>query len=259
MEEQETLPKKEVSLARRKGQKFLFDKNDFSPEAIQAALEAEMEPPPPSFSEDEISEAKRTSYAKGKKEGLEEAENGHIRHIDDLVQKITENFSTLFAEEDSRVSLYERETIELFNCVFKKIYPTINEKFGLEEVKKIIEMTLENHRTTPEIIIEVPPEYVKDIQEQMDNAIKNIHSTGECSVKANNSLSAGDCRLTWNSGGTSRDHNAISEQIGKLVQDTLAEKPHVQDNDSDEIRNGDGIVPKTGDEKPIPIVETDNE
>lgn len=230
MDDQDTLPPK-------KAQKYFFDLYDFSPEAIQKALEAERAPPPPSFSEQELKAARDKAYAEGKKDGLDEATGQRGRYVAELTAKITENFSALFQEERHRFALYEEETIRLTSGIFRQIFPALNKTGGLDEVAHVIGTVLKNQQTCPEIIIEVQPGYVEDIRVKVDEILITMRNTGKCTVKANEALADGDCLLFWNEGGALRDHTHLTQEIEKHLQEILADKASVQDNGSREIRS----------------------
>ena len=58
-----------------KANKFLFDLNNFDmPEPEEEVIEEEidLEPPPPTFSEDDLEAAKAVAHATGRNEGIEE-------------------------------------------------------------------------------------------------------------------------------------------------------------------------------------------
>lgn len=199
---------------------FMFDVNNFDDTKIA---------PPPVFNESEVDTARREAYEQGRKAGLAEAKGLREKLVADLIGAIKERFITLVAMEDHRSSQYEAETLFLCRTIFARLFPALNERHGLEEVTRAIATILEGQRTVPEVIIEVSPEYLDDIREQI-GLILSAGRQGTCTVNANPELKAGDCRLRWEDGGASRSAQAICEQIAKVFEQTLADRLILRDN-----------------------------
>lgn len=222
MGKQDTLPKSAPK-------KFLFDQHNFDEGYVP---EPEI-PPPPVYSQEELDAAQKSSYDRGKKDGLAEAHASFEKRATDLLDKIMQNFKTLFAAEEQRARLYESESLYLARAIFSRLFPNLNERHGLEEVERVITDVLESHRTNPEIIIEVHPDFVESIRASVENAFKNLHGTGLCTITGNETLTPGACRLSWNDGGAVRDPQTLAEQISHILEDGLAEKPRLRDNGQD--------------------------
>lgn len=217
MAEQDTLPK-----ARR----FFFDQNNFNDDFVP---EPEI-PPPPVFSEQELEAARKEAYQQGKNDGLAEAAASREKKIADLLQKVTQNFSMLFAAEQERARQYEAEAVYLGRAIFNRLFPALNERYGLEEVQKAISLVLEKQRSREEIIIDVPSDYVDPIQKLVDRAAVAGAMAGVCRVREDKALRPGDCRLRWNDGGASRDPAALAAEIERIIEHILADRPRLRDN-----------------------------
>lgn len=214
-----------------KAQKFMFDLHCFDDGYVE---EPEfVEPPPPTFSEAELAAAKEESYARGKKDGLEEARISREKLIADLMQKISREFATLFAAESARAAQYEAEAVYLARAVFARLFPALNEQHGLGEVESVIIKTLEHCRNLPEIAIEVSPDYVEPVQERIAAAAAALSASGLCRVAENPALKAGDCRMIWQDGGAARNAEAIAAEIARIFEQTLADRPRLRDNGND--------------------------
>lgn len=220
MAEQDALPK-----ARR----FFFDQNNFNDDFVP---DPEV-PPPPVFSEQELEAARKESYRQGKDNGLAEAAASREKKVADLLQKVTQNFSTLFAAEQARAAQYEAEALYLARAIFSKLFPALNEKNGLEEVQQALSSILENQRSQAEIIIDVPPDYVEPIQRLLDQAALAGNVAGVCCVKEDKALRHGDCRMRWHDGGAGRDTAALAAEIERIIKHILADRPRLRDNESE--------------------------
>jgi flagellar biosynthesis/type III secretory pathway protein FliH len=104
---------------------------------------------------------------------------------------------------------------------------------------------LEGQRMRPEITIEVHPDYAHEIRDYLGHALKSLHE-GICTVAGNPDLGPGDCRLRWEDGGAARSATKLCEQIGRIVDQALADKPLLRDNsesDSGESAPAEGEEP----------------
>ncbi len=240
MSDQDTLPNKQKpqQTGQQAGQtgkkKFLFDQHNFDEGPVSLEPEPE-EPPPPSFSEEELARTGRDSYQKGFNEGKHESDTSRERYVVDLLENVEAQFATLFTAEQERNTRYENESVHLCRAIFKRAFPTLNESRGLQEITEIIHSVLESHRETPEIIIEVDPDFVDPIEKKLKKLMNSEGFTGNFTVKGNASCRVGDCRMSWKDGGAQRNAAQLSEKILKQLEDTLAEKPLLHNNGQKDI------------------------
>lgn len=224
-----------------KAQKFMFDLHCFDDGYVE---EPEIVvPPPPTFSEDELAAAKAEAYAQGKKDGLEEARLSREKFVADQLQKIAKDFAALFAAESVREALFESESVRLARTAFARIFPALNQRHGLEEVNRVVAAALENCRGLPEIVIEIHPDYVEDVRQHIAKAADPLSAGGICRIAGNDSLAAGDCRLSWQDGGCVRSAAAIYAKIDVIFDEALADRGTVRDN-------GESGPPEQTNEKP---------
>lgn len=254
MPKEDTLPK-----TKKTSKKFLFDQYNFDEGPVSLEPEPEEEPPP-SFSEDELAKAKQTSFDQGKKTGLQESENSREKYVADLLAKIETHFSTLFDQEQQRNNLYEAEVLQLCRILFERAFPMLNESHGLDEVVQTVESVLKRQAEQPEIIIEVCADYVVHIEKHLENLKQSEGLSGAYTVKANDTLGPGDCRMAWKDGGAQRNAANLSEQILQHLKEILADKPILHNNGNKDMDENDQSVASEEDNVPQdPETEQDNE
>lgn len=215
------------------GNKFFFDNHNFDEGPVSLEPEPE-EPPPPMFSSQELQQAKKNGYEQGFRDGKHESDTSRERHVADLMEIVSGRFAELFSAEQARNTRYEREAVELCVAVFKQVFPALNEQHGLAELERVIGQVLEAGRERTEIIVEVAPDFAEPVREYIEDKIKKDGLEGTCTVKANDTMGAGDCRMSWKDGGAQRQAQKLSEQVLKHLEDTLAERPVLHDNRKEE-------------------------
>lgn len=218
-------------LLKQPARKFMFDVNDFDEKDEADILPEEPPPPPPpTFSEAQMEAAKREGLARGRQEAAAEAEASRERRVADLLETISREFATLFAAEDLRNAQYEAESVRLSLAILQRLFPAMNQKYGLNEIQRIIADILEKQREQDVIKLEVQPDYVETIRDHVQRVLKQANITGECQVSGNQTLGPGDVRLSWPDGGAFRESSATAEDIERHLQVILAERPRLRDN-----------------------------
>jgi flagellar assembly protein FliH len=212
--------------------KFLFDVNNFNDDVEEEIIE-EAPPPPPTFSEAELEAARKRGYDEGKRDGLAEATASREKFVSGILETISKSFTALFADEHKRNALYENESVHLARAIFRKLFPALNERHGMDEVRAVIARVLEGSREQPEIIVEVHPDYIADIESHIAQVMAAWHSHGTCAVTGNPALGPGDCRLQWAAGGGQRHAARLAGEIEKELDQVLADKAMLHDNKED--------------------------
>ena len=236
--------------------KFLFDSNRFDAPDEDENDEPEL----PSFSEDELEQAKKIAFEQGKSQGLKEAEASREKHVSILTETIMTDVKNLFSSEQDRDKLYEEEAVRLSAQIFHTLFPTIEEKHGIDEIKRVVKDVLTSQSEQPSIIIEVNTEYKSDIENTVAQLKKQLHGSGEIEVAGNEELGVSDCKISWKDGGARRDTQSLCTQILNSLQDGLAENPIMDNNDKSNEILAEEQLPSEEDIKPEEdiITEDDN-
>lgn len=214
--------------------KFLFDVHNFDEPEEDDIVEEEEEdlpPPPPSFSEEELEAARIAAYDKGKADGMAEALNSIEMQIAETLGIIRENFNIIFDAEDRRNHIFEKEAVQLSSALITHVFPILNEAYGLEGVKKTITDALDIMREQPELVIDAPPAYAEAIQLHLDGILR-IEDTIRCTVRGNDTLETGECRITWHNGMAIRDPKALIKEIQEKIEHLLADRAKLTDNET---------------------------
>ena len=210
-------------------QKFFFDVHNFDENEKGDEIVEDLPPPPPTFSEEELAAAREESRALGRKEGYNEAQDSIEKQVLDTLNIIRNHFNILFAEEERRAGIFEKEAVQLAATIFARAFPALNERHGMEEVKAVLQSVLETVREMPEILIDVPPAYVDAIQSHVNSLLRQDGGP-RCVVRGSDSLGAGQCRMAWVNGTAARNGAVLAEQIREQIVQVLADEPILTDN-----------------------------
>ncbi len=205
-----------------KDKKFFFDKNIFdAPEPEE--VDVNLPPPPPVFSEEELAAAKDIAFEQGRQQGQKEQIESREQYIAVTLDTIAQNFSKLFAAETIRESIFEKESLRLAIAALDLLYPSLEGKIGADEVRKVIEKTLTDHRKTKEITIRVSEGLKGEIEAMITRIRRDEHEEVLWRVLEDSSLAAGACSLEWSDGGAVRDSVRTARDIRKNLENLLGE------------------------------------
>ena len=211
----------------RSTKKFLFDTNNFD----DGAYKVEVEDLPPLFTEEQLEAAKKEAHANGRLEAKREADRSREQTVAALLKTLSQSIHPLIVAESERSAQFEAESVRLSLSLFQKVFPTLNIKQGMKEIESVIRSVLEERHGQAEIIIEVYPDYADSIREYVNSLMRDTHGAGHCTVKDNAALGASDCRLSWGTGGGSRNAERLAAQIAAQIEQMLAGKPALPDNE----------------------------
>lgn len=199
-----------------KYQKYFFTENIFDDDHIE-------EPPPPSFSEQELEAAKKKSFTEGRTQGLKEAEASLLKQSNQILEKIQKQLVELSAAEGLREKVFEQETLKLCLAVFEKLFPLYYAHTGFEELRAAITEIVKKQEGQSHIAITIAPDITEAIEAQL-NSLRDAGYELKFSVKGDDSLSPGACRLAWSDGGAILNPEMIADEIRTSIQQVLAKK-----------------------------------
>ncbi len=205
--------------------KFLFDLNNFDtpnePEPI-IEEEIEIEPPPPMFSEDEMDATRAVAHSNGMAQGRNEEKLSREERVAETLNKIAEEFSSLYAAETYREKQYEEESLKLCLEILKQTAPTLQNLLGMEALKGVLKEELLKQGNQSEIKIEVSAECVTEIDAFINTIWRDKDSAPNYKVLPNDDLQIGACKIEWADGGMIRNPEqtaaSIKDKLEKLIK-----------------------------------------
>lgn len=208
--------------------KFLFDLNDFNkPQEDEVEIieeEIELEPPPPTFSEDELEAAKTIAHAQGVSQGHAEEKERREHRIAQNLNVISEKFSSVFADETYREKQYEEEALKLGLQIISLLAPSLNSRLGEESLKSALSRVLKRQGEQSEIRIEVDPESTSEIDKHIESIWTDKDRAPRYKVVANSELEKGACHINWKDGGMVRDPQKTAQAIKEAIEALLVEQ-----------------------------------
>lgn len=208
--------------------KFMFDRHIFDEPDVEE--EEDLPPPPPTFSEEELEAARAMAYDKGRRDGLAEEKESQNTRAANLLETIVKSLPQIFAAESLREKTYEREAVALALAAFRTVFPFLESRHGLSEAESVIRAVLEDVEGRSEIAVDLHPDSVESIELHLKTVAERLEHV-RITVRPDERLKPGDCRLSWKDGGAVRDSQALAEEIACRIEESLAGKPVTRHNE----------------------------
>lgn len=215
------------------GRKYFFDLNNFDSSAIPEP-EENLPPPPPVFSLEELDAAKQDSFEQGRTIGQQDEQQSRAQYIATQISELNTQILSLILSEQIRENRFEQEVISLCRTLIGKLFPTLTQRAGSAEIEHMVAQVL-SKQPASRIEIAVPAADVEDIKSHL-LAIKDMDAT-RLSIVGSADLGKGSCRMTWQDGGATRDHQALAAKIFAELDAILAPLPQKGDNHKNESEN----------------------
>lgn len=236
-----------------KMEKFFFDKNIFDEEDIEEEIVEE--PPAPTFSEDELEQARKeaadTAYELGMKKGIEDTLNSIEQQTANTLDSVIHQIHPLLEEEAVREKRFEEEVIRLVLIVFTKLFPHLIEAHSQDEISLLVHEALTSQDAQTHIEISVYPSLKEHIVRHVAEVEKTIGTVERCKVIENENISIGSCQIRWQDGGALKNMNIIAEQIITHLQKLLGIDNAIPDDSAEQICENETVLDTLSDSKDV--------
>mgnify|MGYP003692577847 CR=1 FL=1 len=221
--------------------KFTFDldfdapEDSLQPELVEEEVEVVEEEVAPTFSEEELAQARDEGFKAGKEEGRKEFAEATEQRILEAMDSVSENLANIFSEQAQANQDIAKEMIQISTAIAKKMFPDLNARNALGEVERVVQDTLKAITDEPRVQIMVHPDLREPLTDRLTAMTQRTGFDGKVYVNPDNTVNLGDCRVEWSHGAAVRDSDTIMEQIDEIIERNLhgkEDKPDVTDADA---------------------------
>lgn len=205
--------------------KFTFDLDFDAPEEPEAEKveEEEIEPEEiiPTFSEEELEQARAEGFEAGKEEGRREAADATEQKLLETVEAACSKLSDIYNTQTEANRDIAREMISVSTAISKKMFPDLNARNALGEVERVVQETLKAVTEEPRIQIMVNPDLREPLTERLGTMTHRAGFEGKVFVNPDPTMALGDCRIEWSNGAAVRDGEELWEMIDRIIEHNL--------------------------------------
>lgn len=228
--------------------KFTFDldfdapEDSLQPELIVEEVEVVEEEVVPTFSEEELAQARAEGFEAGKEEGRKESAEATEQRILETVESVTENLTRIYNGQTQANHDIAQEMIQISTAIAKKMFPDLNARNALGEVERVVQDTLKAITDEPRVQIMVHPDLREPLTDHLAAMTQRAGFEGKVYVNPDNTVNLGDCRVEWSHGAAVRDSEAIMEQIDEIIERNLHGEDGITAETPDQDQISDSVI-----------------
>ena len=169
------------------------------------------------YNDNDMAVSRQEGFDEGKKQGISETLTGIEKISFDTLNAVLDELSIIHAGQKQANQEISNSATALALTIVRKIFPTLNEKTALDEVKSILLMVLGRLIDEPKIIIKVNPSSSNDLSAKLDQEYSSENSIVNFSIIADENVSQGNCRIEWSNGTAERNLDKLKHEIDDII------------------------------------------
>ncbi len=229
---------------------FLFDTSFDEPTTVKLSIEnnimdinektkGEIEknipdtPPPPTFSIEDMEDAKREAFNNGYKNGVDTTNAENDSKILDIMQLITAKLAIL---EDKQQSVNEANSAllaQITGKILTKLMPSYVNNNGGDEIVFFLQTCISHIVDNDKIIIHVANDVRDNLEYKLSQICENAGFEGRIIIIGKDNMGSSDINIDWQNGNAERDWDKIWDKINIAIKDAsdLINKKNSEFND----------------------------
>lgn len=213
-------------------QKFFFN-TDFEEEAKRVLLEIKQESETeaealsevaevvPTFTEEEVNAARKEGFNQGKEEGIREAANATEQRVLETLNVLSQQTEQIFHGMDEVNVSAIRNAMSVGASIVQKLFPHLSVRHAGTEVEAFIETVINQVISNPKIRVHVNVDLFEAVNERFSAMIAGTGHGNKIDVIADSTIPEGNCKIEWESGGSSRDATSMWREIDAILERNL--------------------------------------
>ena len=190
----------------------------------QAAEEAEANRPP-TFSVEELEQARAEAHALGRQEGMADAMAGIEQQVARTLDAVLSRVPKVFEQHTAWTKAMETDASRLAVAVMRKLAPQLTRDRELPEVERVVREAFGFLTEQPKVMIRVAPSIEEGLQGRVELMASRVGYEGQVVLVGDPELPVDDCRVSWQAGAVERSLDDTWEQIDHIVDRALAGQP----------------------------------
>lgn len=193
---------------------FFTDLPDFEKQAEEAVRRKKM-PATPTFSLEDMDEARKSTFEKGKEDGLQIAKDAIEQRTEILVQSIIENVHVLEESELARKKNYIENSVAItYKSIDKLLHAIITDQKE-EMVKKSLYSFFKDHSKNTKLTIFIHPSMKESVVKYIEMLSHNIE------IKTDDTLLDTQTRMEWIDGSFEFNPEGMIQSILDTIKDHI--------------------------------------
>ena len=214
-----------------RGRKFLFDNNfddkvadHLKKESAEGANQAveEIIEAAPTFSAEELENARSSAYQQGRQDGMADALNGIEKQISLSLDDILNRLPAVFDEQKRYAQSLQDDALKLCQAIMHKLAPALIQSREAVEVEYVVREAFGFLTNQPKVIIRVPEAVEPHLRDKTDLMASRVGYEGEVVLVGDPELDTTDCRISWFAGAVESSRADTWADIDSIVNRALS-------------------------------------
>jgi flagellar assembly protein FliH len=190
----------------------------------QAAADAEANRPP-TFSVEELEQARAEAHALGRQEGMADAMAGIEQQVARTLDALFSRLPKVFEQHAAWTRTMETDASRLAIAVMRKLAPQLTRERELPEVERVVREAFGFLTEQPKVMIRVAPAVEEGLRGRVELMASRVGYEGQVVLVGDPELPVDDCRVSWQAGAVERSLDETWEQIDHIVDRALTGQP----------------------------------
>jgi len=195
--------------------RFTFDRSfDAPPEPVAVATP---DPPPETFSREELDAARAAGWQDGHAAGLEEAQASLEASVAASLSHLGVALADLMARHTETLLRIRANATELASEVGQKLARALIGAAPLGEIEHLLAECLSDMGDEPRLVVRLPDPLVDALREKIDGLASAAGFAGQIVLLGDPNLQGSDARIEWAHGGAERNTQLLQAAIDEAV------------------------------------------
>ena len=173
--------------------------------------------PKPQFTDEDLAAARGEGQQIGFEAGLQRARGEIQATATRTLETIAGRLAELDRQHQQAVLAITADASRLALAIAGKLAPELLARQPLPEVNALIAECLAHLPTEPRFVVRVAEPLVDELNEGLDQVVRQAGFSGKLVLLGEAGLSDADCRVEWADGGAERNFNALFQRIEEAV------------------------------------------
>ena len=186
-------------------------------EEEERLAELERNPPPPTYSVEELEAARAAAFEEGRQQGIQETQESLDAQILAAMQTITGQLAVLHDRQALANETISSQMARIAGDIIERLLPEYVKRHGDDEILALVRECLEPLEDAGRVMIHVPEDGKEVMVEKLQQAAQESGFEGRLLVKGDPVLGPSDVRIDWGQGGTERNMDEIWQSINEAI------------------------------------------
>lgn len=229
---------------------FSFDVSFDAPLlAEHQAEEATVEEAEPTFSLNDLEEAREGGFEDGRQAALEASADGIEKRIAGAIEAIAAKLAHVDVCKASADGQTQALSVDLLRRITQKLLPVAAEKYGLEEIEQVLKECLPLITGDAKLSLRINDKVAPEVERRLNDIIQINALLVRVNIIPDVNLGPSDCIVNWGDGGAERDYDSIWVEIDTILtqaqETTQTSKKEITDIGLGQVDTTAGDLTKT--------------